>query len=78
MFATTHSSFLNAGVGGSSLNNGSRIEALKSNISKMNGKQRAKNATVIGSGSSGGGIFSPKNLPTNSFGFGFGPSSSIM
>jgi hypothetical protein len=34
--------------------------------------KRGKNSTVIGSGSlgPGAGIFSPKNLPTNPFGFG--------
>jgi len=48
---------------------------LADNINKngtiINSK-RIKNATVQGSGSlgPGAGIFSPKNLPTNPFGFG--------
>lgn len=63
---TTHSNFFNAQTG-------SRLGA-QSNLQPKS--KRAKNQTVTVSGSvgPGGGIFSPKNVPTNSFGFGFGNS----
>jgi hypothetical protein len=67
---STHSTLFNP----NSLQTGSRLGA-QSNL-QPKGAKRSKNATVTGSGSlgPGGGIFSPKNMPTNSFGFGFGNS----
>ena len=61
---STHSNFFN-------IQNGSRLGA-QSNLQPKSKRVKNQTVTVSGSLGPGGGIFSPKNAPTNSFGFGFG------
>jgi len=74
--SNTHSTFLNNCA---AMQNGSSLGIQNSNVYNKSGRKRRMNATVTGSGSygPGGGIFSPKHLPSNSFGFGFNGSTQF-
>ena len=74
--SNTHSTFLNNCA---AMQNGSSLGIQNSTVYNKSGRKRRMNATVTGSGSygPGGGIFSPKHLPSNSFGFGFNGSNQF-